>query len=77
MIKHKIHIKYELERYPTHCRECPAYIESPYQCHNERGMEAGCILGYMYHFDMRDFGGNTKFRNCDIEHNPNVSILEE
>lgn len=76
MIKHAMIVKYEFERYPTHCRECPAFTEHPYQCHNERGMEAGCMLGYMRKRDMRDFYGNTRFVACDIEHNPNVVITE-
>ena len=77
MIKYKVKVTYELSHYPTHCRECPAFTEHPYQCHNERGMEAGCMLGYMRHHDMRDFSGSTKFRFCGIEHDPNVVIMEE
>lgn len=77
MIKHKHIIFLELERYPEKCEECPMFCKTPYQCHNERGMEAGCRLGYMDNYDMRDFYGRTLFDKCDIKNNPNVSIIKE
>ena len=76
MIKHTIRVAYELDRYPTHCGECPAFTKWPYQCHNEHGMEGDCRLGYMNGHDMRDFSGNTLFQFCGIKHDPNVSIMD-
>lgn len=77
MIKHRHIIFLELERHPENCEECPMFCKTPYQCHNERGMEAGCRLGYMDNYDMRDFYGRTLFDKCDIKNNPNVSIIKE
>lgn len=77
MIKYKNTISFEIERYPEYCKECPMFREKPYQCHNERGMEAGCILGYMDQYDMRDFYGDVLFDKCGIKENPNVSIIKE
>ena len=74
MIEYEMIVKYELNRYPKNCKECPAFKEYPYQCHNERGMEGDCLLGYMAHSDMRDFSGNIRFKDCDIENNPDVMI---
>ena len=77
MIEHKMVTRYLLERYPQHCAECPAFRQYPYQCHNERGMEGDCMLGYMAHSDMRDFSGNTRFEGCCIESDPNVALKTE
>lgn len=77
MIKHRETILLELERYPEECDECPMFYKTPYICHNERGMEAGCRLGYMDDEDMRDFYGRTLFVKCDIKNNPNVSVRKE
>ena len=77
MIKHKLIILIELERYPKNCEECPMFYKTSYQCHNERGIEAGSCLGYMDNYDMRDFYGRTLFDKCDIRNNLNVSIIKE
>ena len=74
MVKHKKYIKYEMQRYPEKCKECPAFKRTPYSCHNERGVEGGCELGYMNGKDMRDFTGNIRFSNCNIENNEKVII---
>ena len=74
MIKYRQIILLELERYPRKCRECPMFTMMPYQCHNERGTEGGCRLGYMDGNDMRDFYGDMLFTKCDIKNNPNVTI---
>lgn len=74
MIKYRQIIILELERYPEKCCECPMFATTPYQCHNERGMEGNCGLGYMSNCDMRDFSGSTLFDKCDIKNNPNVTI---
>lgn len=77
MIKYRQTILLELEQYPEKCDECPMFYKSPYICHNERGIEAGCRLGYMDDEDMRDFYGSTLFFKCGIKNNPNVSIRKE
>ncbi|MEG1563823.1 MAG: hypothetical protein RR365_08865 [Bacteroides sp.] len=77
MIKHKISVKLEIERYPERCNECPMFSQSPYSCHNERGMEGGCELGYMEHSDMRDFSGRQLFNYCKMKKDPRVKQWEE
>lgn len=67
---------YEMNRYPKHCRECPCYREKPYTCHNERGYEGHCALGYMRGYDMRDFNSGKKFEGCKMDTNPNVIIKD-
>lgn len=76
MIKFKMRTILELERYPKICKECPMFTMTPYQCHNERGMEGGCILGYMDNHDMRDFDGWCLFKGCNIQSNPDVTIMK-
>lgn len=39
---------------PKTCSKCEFYYETPYTCHNERGMESKCQKGYMSGDDMRD-----------------------
>lgn len=75
MIKYKKHITYEMERYPEKCKECPAFRQTPYTCHNERGMEAHCELGFMDGKDMRDFNGNERLSNCYIRFDSRVKIM--
>lgn len=77
MIKYKKRIVLELERYPYKCNECPMFHTTQYECHNERGKEGHCDLGYMDMFDMRDFDGWCLFSPCDIRNNPDVTIKEE
>lgn len=53
---------------PRVCGVCPFYSERPYQCHNERGMEANCSLGFMRGTDTRDHSyENVLFRGCRIK----------
>lgn len=77
MIKCKKKIILELERYPKTCKECPLFHTTLYECHNERGSEGHCDLGYMNNYDMRDFDGWCLFRGCNIQDNPDVTIMEE
>ena len=74
MIKNLCQTNYILERYPTRCGECPAFRQVPYSCHNERGMEAQCLLGYMSGHDTRDWSGRTLFPGCRIQENPDVTV---
>ena len=74
MIKYKKRIILELERYPETCKECPMFYTMPYECHNERGVEGRCDLGYMDDCDMRDFDGWCLFHLCDIKNNSDVTI---
>ena len=71
-------IKFEIkiERYPESCKECPAYSEYPYSCHNERGWEADCSLGYMVGFDMRDYNSNRLFCGCRIRKDNRVTLMK-
>lgn len=57
---------YGVTEIPKNCKECPAFSQTPYSCHNERGMEAHCSLGFMTG-DMRDFSGRTRYEGCRIE----------
>lgn len=75
MIKYKKRIVLELERYPETCKECPMFHTRLYECHNERGVEGRCDLGYMDGYDMRDFDGWCLFQPCDIKNNPDVNIM--
>ena len=74
MIKHEIEMILHIESYHNHCKECPMFYQQPYSCHNERGMEGGCQLGYMAHSDTRDFSGYTLFKGCQIKQNKNVIL---
>ena len=62
----------KLKEYPNSCGTCPFYSEPEYRCHNERGNEAHCALGYM-HGDMRDVSFRTgrhageKYSGCQLE----------
>ena len=75
-IKHNLYFAYEMERYPKNCKECPCFSTHPYTCHNERGTEAFCSLGYMDESDTRDFKGDSKFHKCKIETNCAVSLMK-
>ena len=74
MIKHKRYLSYHMERLPKRCNECPAFRQIPYSCHNERGTEGYCELGYMRGYDMRDFNGYKQFGGCIITVDPRVKI---
>ena len=68
-------ITYTMNRYPERCEECPAFYTRSYQCHNERGVEGHCKLGFMSG-DMRDFDGRKLYKNCSIRNSDNVKIDE-
>lgn len=72
-IKFRKYVIYEMERYPEKCSECPAFTQNQYTCHNDRGLEAGCDLGYM-DGDMRDFRGDIRYNGCRIERDNRVRI---
>lgn len=76
MIKHSVQMRWEMERYPRYCKECPAFHTRPYSCHNEFGFEGQCMLSYMAGHDMRDFRGVSRFNGCKIESDPNVVIVK-
>lgn len=75
-IEFKKEVHYTMNRYPENCGECPAFSTSAYQCHNERGWEGHCDLGYMKGFDMRDFTGGQLFRCCMIKADKRVVIAD-
>lgn len=77
MIKFKKIVSFQIERYPDYCAECPAYFERPYQCHNERGMEGDCALGYMASNDMRDYNSRCLFGGCKIREDDLVTLMED
>lgn len=52
---------YQLDRYPESCSECPFIRKHPYQCHNERGTEFSCALGYMKGHDTRDMYSKVEY----------------
>lgn len=57
---------------PNTCGECKFYSEPSYQCHNERGTQAHCAMGYM-HGDKRDKSfRNRKYKFCKLEHEGKV-----
>ena len=69
-----IRVEIELKEIPTACSKCPFYSNREYRCHNERGTEARCSLGYM-HGDMRDLNfysdryREEKYSGCMLEFN--------
>ena len=68
---------YQLDRYPESCVECPFLREHFYQCHNERGTEFGCTLGYMKGYDTRDIHfkvENKRFCGDRIKSDPRVLV---
>lgn len=57
---------------PKNCGDCLFYSEVSYRCHNERGNEARCELGFMKGFDMRDRSYvNSLWEKCKLA---NVTI---
>lgn len=53
--------------YPETCGKCPFYSEQPYSCHNERGYESCCSMGYMKGKDMRDkLYSKSKYEGCKL-----------
>lgn len=52
---------------PKTCGKCAFYSEAPYSCHNERGYEAKCGMGYMNE-DMRDKSFRNKmYPGCKLD----------
>ena len=49
----RVTVNIEMKKIPERCGECRFYSEPEYRCHNDRGNEAHCALGYMTG-DMRD-----------------------
>jgi len=68
-----ISIEIKIKEIPKSCSECKFLEVSEYRCHNERGNESSCILGYMSGKDMRDVNfrtgalKNQRFVGCQIE----------
>lgn len=77
MIKFNKTVSYQIERYPNCCAECPAYLEHPYQCHNERGWEGDCSLGYMTGADMRDYNSRRLYGGCRIRNDERVTLMKK
>jgi hypothetical protein len=65
----------EIKEIPKTCGTCPFYRNEDYRCHNERGTEAHCLLGYMVGKDMRDVDFKStryvheRYAGCRIEDN--------
>jgi hypothetical protein len=63
----------EMKEFPKACGTCPFYSEIAYTCHNERGNEAFCSLGYFRGQDMRDWSYRTgrhageKDSRCELQ----------
>lgn len=58
----------DMPEIPKTCDECPFHYTRAYQCHNERGLESFCELGYMRGYDTRDFWFNRyRFEHCQLE----------
>lgn len=56
----------EMEK-PRTCGDCKFYSISPYSCHNERGYQANCSMGYMKGHDTRDWDmRNMLFDGCKL-----------
>jgi len=70
-----ISIEIKIKEIPKSCSECRFLQVGEYRCHNERGNESSCLLGYMYGKDMRDINfrserlKNERFSGCRIEDN--------
>ena len=53
---------------PGTCGGCVFYSEPEYMCHNERGNEAHCSLGFMRGHDMRDQSYyHKRFEGCKLD----------
>lgn len=66
MKKDEYTIFVELKRLPKNCADCPMFSLSEYRCHNERGDQGNCKLGYMKGADMRDFTGKSLYSGCRL-----------
>lgn len=74
----KVEVKskgYIFSRYPVNCKECPMFSQVPYTCHNERGYEERCMMGYMANKDMRYFSGEVLFDGCNLENDSLISLM--
>lgn len=69
-----VRVEIELKELPKACSKCPFYSNRNYTCHNERGTEAHCALGYMTG-DMRDVNFNSpryeneRYSGCRLKFN--------
>ena len=62
----RIKISVEIVK-PQTCGECKFYSSTPYSCHNERGYQANCAMGYMKDHDTRDWNmKNRLFSGCRL-----------
>ena len=65
-----ISVEIKIKEIPKSCSECKFLEIREYRCHNERGDESHCLLGYMSGKDMRDVNfrsekrKNEKFSGC-------------
>ena len=70
-----ISIEIKIKEIPKSCSECKFLKVREYRCHNERGEESYCLLGYMDGKDMRDVNfkteplKNEKFSGCRLHLN--------
>ena len=63
-------IAIEIPFIPLMCGNCKFYSEVPYTCHNERGTQAKCALGYMDNEDMRERSYDHRlFEGCKLKDN--------
>lgn len=52
---------------PIACGKCRFYSSTPYVCHNERGYQANCAMGYMKDRDTRGWDmTSTLFSGCKL-----------
>lgn len=69
-----ISLEIQIKEIPKTCSECKFLQVREYRCHNERGDESSCLLGYMSGKDMRDVNfkserlKNERFSGCRIEY---------
>lgn len=72
MIRHRVRL--EIEQLPKTCRECPMFSCGEYRCHNERGEQGNCKMGYMRNADTRDFAGYKLWPGCMLGFDENVKV---
>lgn len=76
IVKSEMH--FVLSEWPQCCGECPFCYTTNYICHNERGKELKCKLGYTNKFDTRDFPVDRKiFEGCKMRTDGKVSVENE
>ena len=75
-IKCITHKTYDIERYPTKCKECPFFQRYVYKDMNATMTQRYCELGYMpSQMDGIYYKGNVRYPKCRIEENENVRIM--